>query len=519
VTDSRALGSPPWTIQLEPAVRINGTARVPNGPTVPGVAVRASAKRSHAGDGLLRPAIADGSGRFEIDGLRACEAYTLSATSAEYVGELDVVPGGDEASPHEILLRRAATLVVHVIDAAERPVGEAHLGLLGQVRGAASMRVGTTDTSGVAVLTPMAPGAYDLHVNHAHGRVRRFVDLPEGARIEVTVTVRETWTVRGRVVDDVGAPVTDVEVAGRQGDDVKPAADGTFTIEGLGPDRRYVVVQRDLERLAKIRVDAPTDDLRIVVPRPMVVTLQCQPPPGWMYVRSRDAQGRWFGRMSDVDAPRITVAVPLSPSAPTTEIELSIHDHVPVRRAIVGVPGGHVDLGEITFEQGTTISGRVLDKEGRPAFARVHVSSVHGLGSDLVVTDAEGRFTARGLSPGAVDVALDPNDFAPARVRTTAGGAEPLVVTLVRGGLVRVRLEVPGGVDRDGLSIEAFDSTGAEVDSAAPWSLPRGLRLPPGKHRVAVRADDAKPGDPDLASSEVDVTEGGVHDVVLRVPK
>jgi len=88
------------------------------------------------------------------------------------------------------------------------------------------------------------------------------------------------------------------------------------------------------------------------------------------------------------------------------------------------------------------LSGRVVDASGGPvAGALVSVRSASRaypkqFGDPLgyeALTDAEGRFTAEGLSPGTYDVTARQLGLAPARAADVAAGRKDLVLTLAKG--------------------------------------------------------------------------------------
>ena len=513
-----ALEQPSWTIRLAHGLRVRGTARAPNGMAIPGVVVHAiSESFSTNAPCAPLPVTTDATGRYELDGLRETESYQFWAECDEWQGESKGVIAAIDAEV-DVPVRRNAVVSAHVVDATGRPVEMAWVAAVGRKAPRFSIKGAVADASGVAGLRRLAPGTYDIVANRHTAHAKQSVTLGEGEVREVTLVLAEAirWTVRGHVVDDLGAPVSgeDVELSvGGSLDDVKPDAEGAFTIEGLGPERREIVATRGIFDAAKVVVDGPTDDLRIVVPRRMSVSFTFSPPDQEIDWFPYDADGNLLDNSSGkFEGGRATISV----SAESTRVKLTMHGRVPVERAVRGAPGSRIELGRIAFDEGATVTGRVVDADGRPVRASVDVRSENALGFASVKTDAAGGFVAHGISAGDIVVEAEADDYATTRIHAKTHLPEPLVVKLVHGGVVRATFAGAEGMDPESVYLCAYDPAGEEIASRAASEL-RTFRLPPGKCRIALRAGDAKKGDPDLASVAVDVTEGGVHDVTVRV--
>src|SRR6185436_14245032 len=116
----------------------------------------------------------------------------------------------------------------------------------------------------------------------------REIALAEGERLEIEIRLVEGVTIDGMLVDDAGAPVVGATVFALPSDfvhrrrrvtDSAPhgtsGADGAFRIKGLGPGRcdLYVLGAREYGIASpaidptRTDVDAPSKDVRIIVPR------------------------------------------------------------------------------------------------------------------------------------------------------------------------------------------------------------------------------------------------------------
>jgi protocatechuate 3,4-dioxygenase beta subunit len=88
------------------------------------------------------------------------------------------------------------------------------------------------------------------------------------------------------------------------------------------------------------------------------------------------------------------------------------------------------DVGETPLRKGVSLSGRVVDSEGRPV---ADAEVVHPSGLDVVRTDADGRFVLEGVAESGNDVTVRKAAYATAKVAGLRAGAAPAVV--LRTGL------------------------------------------------------------------------------------
>src|SRR5664280_1553909 len=127
---------------------------------------------------------------------------------------------------------------------------------------------------------------------------------------------------------------------------------------------------------------------------------------------------------------RLVFEVP--PGQPGKIVELRYAGPGVARGAISGLgdTGDSEDFGETALRKGVSLSGRVVDVEGRPV-ADAEILRPGGL--DSVRTDAEGRFTLEGVVESGNDFTVRKAGYATAKVPGLRGGGAAAVV--LRAGL------------------------------------------------------------------------------------
>lgn len=135
-------------------------------------------------------------------------------------------------------------------------------------------------------------------------------------------------------------------------------------------------------------------------------------------------------------------------------------------RPIVLTAGSTVRDVRISLGAGAVLEGRVVEQAsgGPVAGARVEVSLTEGRGdAGQALTDAEGRFTVRGLAPGSYDARVEAQGYSPTLRRgltVTPGERFPVEFVLTRTGAVE-------GQVRDGAGQPVVD---ARVTGVGRWS-------------------------------------------------
>jgi hypothetical protein len=237
--------------------------------------------------------------------------------------------------------------------------------------------------------------------------------------------------------------------------------------------------------------------------------------------------------------------------------------HAPTVSAVVVESGGTVDIGDLTLEKGSTITGIVTDDRRRPvSLARVAAldrasDPLLGYGDlelarlaasytrCVATTDARGRFLIADLPPGTYELIADGAGHVPARrgkipagardVRITLGSSGPEIEGPLRPPLLPLRDEplgtdpIPGSVPTTPLTIQVV--TGMRPSPARlsillrrPGALVGRCLLPddrsqvrtlvpPGDHEVSLLADGRC-----VATARIDAVEAEERTLEIRVP-
>src|SRR5205085_1943068 len=161
------------------------------------------------------------------------------------------------------------------------------------------------------------------------------------------------------------------------------------------------------------------------------------------------------------------------------------------RYSIEGVPRGHHDIGvrghalraldvpdgvgSIAVDidlGGVSISGRVLDPDGRPV-PQANVTAIPArilrdatlreIAGAETETDSGGSFTLPDMDDGAWILAVSAAGFAAARAGPLAPGGGAVTVTLERGAAIRLRALGADGQIPTFVAARAYDAAGLEV--------------------------------------------------------
>lgn len=426
------------------AARIEGRLLDGAGEPVPGATVRSGP----ADDwwSLTDVAVTDGAGRFVLENVpartpwRVVAGEGLARTSAEpFVG----APG--ETIPVELRLPAMRRVTVRVVESgSDRPLADASV----RLDGAAGRReAARTSVEGTAVVETPATGG-SISVSHADALTN--IDYEWGAggppeEIELALELGES--IAGVVLTPDGTPAA-AAAAVRVEDPgwhatIRSEPDGTFRIRGLPPGRHTLRVE-DGDRSVTVEADAGTSDLRIELPAapPEFPPLRLRvvdpegAPVAWASVDVMDPSGRrvghsWIqdgeGRVPLSDAPR-TVAIEITGAESCHEAPLPC---APTRVVRTVAPD---EVVEIRMEPGRTISGRVVDADGRGvAGVRIDAQPEGGpFGDDSTETNSapDGRFLLEGLAEGEHRVEVRIEWDGPRVARTVAAGAADVELRL-----------------------------------------------------------------------------------------
>jgi hypothetical protein len=180
-----------------------------------------------SGIGGSPPALTDEHGRFELRGLRR-GTYDLVAEAERGAlrGRVDNVRTGSDTA---IALAGLAS-IEGVVTAGGKPVAEFSFEIEGLARRAQTVR----DAGGKFRIDRIDPGTYTVRIKSAAGVGNGKVIAEAGKTAQVAITLAGATKVRGRLVDDKGAPVANTPVLAmpaRARDDEH----GSFSYEGTPP--------------------------------------------------------------------------------------------------------------------------------------------------------------------------------------------------------------------------------------------------------------------------------------------
>ena len=377
----------------------------------------------------------------------------------------------DRGNAIEIPIRRSATITGLV---RERDTGK-------PVAGMRVVLFGPGQSSGVSVSTD-AEGRYSFQSLAGKARVwpseapagfvlplgrDRELEVPAGpARVEVAVIelTRAAPALRGRARDETGRAVAGADIAAEwlmseNGQNagyqtrVIADADGGFALEGLAPGARVKITARYRDRatVKPLEADAGSrETLEIVlIPQPVVAVTGRVLSPGGVplagvavTIRGREtAENRsHFAMPVQLDGNRSIRTGPDGAFRTLRELDRSDHDY----QAEVRVAGYHLartlfesagagdvvtlpDLVLRKLQSIRAVSGRVVDREGRPIRGAAVSQSGDGPIRIATTTDDDGRFRLAGIYEGAALVFAEKAGF---RFGGAIVGPGPLPVTI-----------------------------------------------------------------------------------------
>jgi hypothetical protein len=362
-------------------------------------------------------------GSFELEAVPV-EGLTIAASAAGYAEARKIVglKEGADPEPIEIALPRGMRVHGVVRDEAGRPVEGVSIILMRTVATATgSMSVGegniTTDASGAYSFDSVARGAARFAFSkQGFIRAERNVEVSDREH-RLDVELSRGVALRGIVVDDSGAPVSEAEVNGstagalRSYASAKSDGNGRFVLEPLAPGRATVYVQaHGYPRKEVPDVDVTgTPELRVVLERGGAIegrvtgldaasmqTVRLDIGGHAPFERRVSAAGEF--RIDGIKpGPTVVTAYAMMPSGYRTA--------KPVEAEFIA---GQVTRVEIAFDSGNTVRGVVTLGDAPLASASVtfRPKDTYSAGYVSARTDESGRYEAVGLVDGEYRVAV-----------------------------------------------------------------------------------------------------------------
>jgi uncharacterized GH25 family protein len=400
-------------------------------------------------DGSRGFAVTDDAGAFKVGPL-APGTHTLRATDGEHApaSSSPITVSGQAVSGIRIVMKAGASVAGTVVDKAKQPVAFATVRVVGKAGNVweQTARQATTDKAGKFELRGLTRTTVQVRAeSDTAASAVSDVDLSEKASVTDLVLVLDvTGMIKGRVVDDTGRAVAEVQVnafpdllGGNSADSLALAGlsstttdgDGAFTVHGL-PDGAYRLwAARSSTNMwqewGQHGTSAKTGDVdvKIVLPGPGALkgalsiagADKSVPSTAFVQIGQKSPTPIANGKFHLQDLSSGTFDVTFR-GPEFTEL---------VRRDVKIEPGKTTDLGTIELVRGRRLTGKIVDKNGPVAGAKVklgdmlfsaegnesqmeNIESMYGVRS--AVTDQSGDFTIVGVpAKGTTLVAEHPD--------------------------------------------------------------------------------------------------------------
>lgn len=462
---------------------------------------------------------ADANGRFELSDLMPAPLRLRASARGHAPTVVDV----DEELAEVALALEPAEVLVGVVYATDgSPAAGATVRLVGS--GVWPAREVVTDSDGAFGFEDVPPGIYELSARRGVdvARPRRGFPfgagvapsaLDGGAPVGVELHLLPGRSLRGRVVDEGGAPVARAklslteEVVGLVPRELEVGADGTFVIDGLTADAVWITARAPGYVGATLRATTASGSIELVLDRGAtlrgtVIDARGRPLPNVTvrFLGTAAAGAAASGELSAGGGGGLGVTagpvppIPLDAVLPPGELSATL-----VASAVVvtdaagafvldGVPEG---LGELQADSPQHASARSGVLRLRPGEERE--------GLDLVLPDGgriEGRVVdARGFPRGGVPVELS-TEREPWPRRALAGNDGSFSFAGVLGFAVLTAR--PLGLPAARARVEVDEGRAVEVELAVPTSLASvalrvfdGRGVPVSGAALSLRSEDA----------------------------
>ncbi len=495
-------------LRLRAGGRVTGTVRDRAGRAVAGALVFVFPPKDPPREGIVQSddiLVAETAvdGTYLVDGTALDAPYSVRAQAPGYAPSADVEHLVATAAVPEVradpVLRRPATIIVHVAEPAGRPVAGATIDV-GDLRD-------LTDEQGTCRFECLPPNRYDVWSKSLlHRGTFTSADVGEGQTVDVRLELDPGDRIEGLVLAAGDQPLAgaNLELEATEGGpklDLPPFSlrtdgGGRFRIGGLLPGDYLVSAGKDGFRAPPTRIRAPSVDVRLRCNPLGRVRLRILVPDGTPYAEGLNigVTSTLGGRNHYVDTfdPDGRMTLGGLDAGPIT-LDVDPSDWPPLRITCVLGPGDTVDLGDHRLAEGVPFSGVVRDAAGGPV-----VGASVSLGNyPPVETDSDGRFTVLHLTPGEQEIHVWSPAFLGARRRVViAAGAPVASFVLARGGLLRGVLKDAKGepLARRTLHVR-WVGPDPTPDDTSDWTRTRGdgrveWRLAPGRWRVTHRTEN-----------------------------
>lgn len=429
------------TITLQQGFAVSGKVIDERGKPIAKARVRGASSGGWWGEAASDEAITDDQGQFQIAAL-AAGSHTLAAVDGEHApARSSPITVKDRAITGIVITMQAGGVYAgHVVAGDGKPVPFATVRIAGKGQDAwraATPRQATTDKAGAFELRGLARIALQARAE-SDAAASQIVAVDLAAQPEVTdakLVLDVTGKIAGTVVDESGAPVPEVQV------NAFPDLLGGGSMEGLA-----------LAGMSSATSDGAGAFVVSGLPEGAYRLWAARSSGGWndwgqqgVQAKVGDTQvkitlaspGELVGKvaLADGEAPAVA-SVQIGSKAPTPAQQgaFSIKDVAPgsydvtfrgpefaetIQRDVKIEPGKATDMGTVTVQRGRRVTGRVVDKAGPVAGAKVRIGQmlfsseanqdrldsfeeVSGIRS--AETDQRGEFTVIGVSAKGLTV-------------------------------------------------------------------------------------------------------------------
>lgn len=398
---------------------LTGTVTDMTGGVIAGARIDAAQLRLNAKvGGAIAVAFSDRDGRYKL--AVGAGAILVAASHPEYASQTRYVDLGSSGATANFALVPGGVIEGVVRDGqTNQPVAGAVVRASGHSSALelaeANQRVGKADSGGKFRFAGLRPGGYELSAREGARCSRVPVGVGVGVaeqQTSIVVLVGGTATIRGKVLDDGGAPASKVTVSAFGGPEVGNTIsddDGAFVLEGLPPGRwalsgtsdSYISDGRAIVQLKKSDVDG----IVVRVRRGWEVRGHVEPRGVCDVEISKDERGdavpRRDSTMTNVDG--AFHFAPFGAGNATLVARCPNGDQGTV--AVTVAAGGGESI--VPVAPGGSIAGRIVDKFGKPV-AGVMVNAESGndetriengavISGFRAMTSTSGTFEIRGL--------------------------------------------------------------------------------------------------------------------------
>jgi len=499
----------PLDLAVERGMHLGGVVRDEAGTPIAGAFIRIEdPMNGHVRFGSVAGDVkSDANGRFSLDGVGTAVlriAAVKSGYASHVIAELQLVEGGSR-DDLDFRLSREPSIRGVVRWANGTPAADARITVESRAENTyerwwlreddLTTKTGADGTFVVAGLrdesyrvTALASLKGSSPSNEKSSRVRNLAEQDDVAAPanDVVLVLAAGSSLAGRVVDDIGAPVTTFSVrttprGDQESMDYSRSStrsirndDGRFELAGLGDGEWDVRVSTKIGEEATSRIQMPSAEaaaMQFVLPRPANVRGVVLDPLGVPVPNARFELDRirgqqvYFGSSrTDVQSRKSDEKGQFSFPMPTGAWRISANASPWVSSESVEVEAAAAtNVGPITLtlRNGGAIKGLVLDRSSQPSANRA--VSAHGPGEyRRATTDAKGSFELPRLEPGDWTIQVEASQAELSKLRSKDGDYDWEVaqnlrlskrVTVVEGASVEVTL---GGPSTDSIQVFGF---------------------------------------------------------------